>query len=108
MEIESSQPIDYVPRTPGKQFAKGLGRPKDSVNIHSKQPSSIAKRLKAGGIDWTASLGAAIKTNDKQLLTIWLRLMPYLVVTGGHRRMKRAKGKASKAALAALDELERE
>ena len=82
------------------------GRPPNSVNIHSKQPSSIATRLKAAGIDWIPSFGAAIKRNDKALLALWLRLLPYLIVTGGHRRVKRLKGRASKAALAALTDLE--
>ena len=85
------------------------GRVVGSSNIHSKQPSSIATRMKALGIDWVESFAVAIKRNDKQLLSLWLRLLPYLIVTGGHRRVKRLdrmKGKASKAALAALDALE--
>ena len=78
----------------------------NSVNIHSKQPSGISKRLKAAGINWIESFGAAIKANDKQLLTIWLRLLPYLIVTQNHKRVKKFKGHASKAAVKALDELE--
>jgi hypothetical protein len=84
------------------------GRVVGSSNIHSKQQSSIAFRLKMKGFDWIASFGVAIKRNDKQLLSLWLRLLPYLIVTQGHRRVKRLKGKASKAALSALDALERE
>ena len=82
------------------------GRPAGSSNLHSKHPSGIAQRLKATGIDWIASFGAAIKANDKELLSLWLRLLPYLIVTQGHRKVKRSKGRASKAALKALDELE--
>jgi hypothetical protein len=82
------------------------GRPQDSRNLHSKQPSGISKRLKAAGINWIESFGAAIKANDKQLLTIWLRLLPYLIVTQNHKRVKKFKGHASKAAVRALDELE--
>jgi hypothetical protein len=85
-----------------------LGRPKGTLNLHAKHPSSIANRLKAAGIDWIASFGVAIKRNDKQLLTLWLRLLPYLIVTAGHRRVKRLKGRASKAALNALAALEQE
>jgi hypothetical protein len=82
------------------------GRPIGSSNIHSKYPSSIAQRLKAAGVNWIDSFGVAIKANDKELLALWLRLLPYLIVTQGHRKVKRSKGRASKAALAALDELE--
>jgi hypothetical protein len=35
-----------------------------------------------------------------------LRLLPYLVVTQGHRHIKKSKGRASKAAIQALTELE--
>ncbi len=80
----------------------------NTSNLHAKHASSIAKRLKLAGVDWIESFGVAIKRNDKQLLTLWLRLLPYLVVTQGHRRVKKGKGKASKAALNALAELERE
>src|ERR1017187_7727239 len=79
----------------------------NTSNIHSKHPSGIALHLKRVGVDWVESFAVAIKRNDKQLLSLWLRLLPYLIVTGGHRRVKRMKGKASKAALAALDALER-
>ena len=82
------------------------GRPKGASDLHSKHPSSIAKRLKLAGVDWIVSFGQAIKRNDKQLLTIWLRLLPYLIVTAGHRRPKQLRGRASKAAIAALEDLE--
>ena len=82
------------------------GRVVGSSNIHSKQQSGIAFRLKMKGFDWIESFGQAIKRNDKVLLALWLRLLPYLVVTAGHRRVKRLKGKASKAALIALEALE--
>ena len=77
-----------------------------TLNTHSKQPSGIAVRLRKAGIDWIASFGAAIKANDKELLSLWVRMLPYLVVTGSHKSPKRLKGRASKAALAALDDLE--
>ena len=79
----------------------------NTSNLHSKHPSGIALRMKVLGVDWVASFAVAVKRNDKQLLSLWLRLLPYLIVTQGHKRVKRMKGKASKAALAALDELER-
>jgi hypothetical protein len=98
-EIVPTPPIVPPPKHPG-------GRPKNSVNIYSKQPSSIATRLKAAGIDWIPSFGAAIKRNDKALLALWLRILPYLIVTHSHQRVKRIKGRASKAALDALKDLE--
>lgn len=82
------------------------GHPEGTSNLHSKQPSGIARRLKSAGIDWVDSFGAAIKANDKELLSLWLRLLPYLIVTQGHKRVKKFKGHASKAAIHALDELE--
>ena len=88
--------------------ASKVGVRLNTSNIHSKHPSSIAQRLKLAGIDWIVSFGAAIKANDKELLSLWLRLLPYLIVTGGHRKVKRLRGRASKAALAALDALENE
>jgi|SRR5665213_77361 len=93
---------------PQSAIVPKAGRPIGSSNIHSKHPSSIAQRLKHAGIDWIVSFGAAIKANDKELLSLWLRLLPYLIVTGGHRKVKRLRGRASKAALAALDALENE
>lgn len=91
---------------PLSQISKHPGRPAGSSNLHSKHPSSIAFRLKAHGIDWVADLAQAIKVNDITRINMWMRLLPYLVVTQGHRRVKRFKGKASKAAVQALEELE--
>ena len=95
--------MDIVPIQP---ITSKVGVRYNTANIHSKQPSGIARRLKAAGVDWIESFAVAIKRNDKALLTLWLRLLPYLVVTGGHRRPKRFKGRASKAAIAALNDLE--
>ena len=78
----------------------------NTSNLHSKQSSGIAQRLRRAGVDWVVDLANAIKANDKERIAMWMRLLPYLVVTAGHRRVKRFKGKASKAALAALNELE--
>ncbi len=82
------------------------GHPVGTSNLHSKHPSSIATRLKAAGVDWVVDLATALKANDKERIALWMRMLPYLVVTQGHRKIKKRKGKASKAALAALDELE--
>ena len=104
-----SAPVDIVKHIKTATLTnvnKRVGRP-GTTNLHAKYPSSISKRLKLIGIDWIPSFGDAIKRNDKKLLNIWLRLLPYLIVTGGHRSVKRLKGRASKAALQALDALER-
>jgi hypothetical protein len=62
--------------------------------------------LKHAGVDWVADLAQALKANDLARINMWMKLLPYLVVTQGHRRAKRFKGKASKAALVALGALE--
>lgn len=82
------------------------GRPRGARNLHAKHPSSLAKRLKAGGVDWVANLAAAIKANDRERIQVWLKLLPYLVTTTNKLKVKKWKGKASKAALIALDTLE--
>jgi hypothetical protein len=82
------------------------GRPVGSTNLHSKHPSSISVRLKRAGVDWVVDLAQAIQRNNETRINMWLRLLPYLIVTQGHRRVKRWKGKASKAAIMALDALE--
>jgi len=86
--------------------ASKVGVRLNTSNLHSKHPSSIAQRLKAAGVDWIVDLAAALKANDKERIALWMRMLPYLIVTQGHRKIKRTKGRASKAALAALDDLE--
>ena len=101
MDVRPKNVPDAIIAPPNKG-----GRPQNTSNLHSKQPSGIARRLKDAGIDWIPSFGAAIKRNDKALLGLWLRLLPYLIVTQGHKRVKRLKGRASVAALKALTDLE--
>lgn len=84
------------------------GRPKGITNLHAKHPSAIAKRLKLAGVDWVADFAAAIKLNDVTRLNMWVRLLPYLVVTQGHRKPRSRKGRVTRAALEALEELERD
>jgi hypothetical protein len=98
MAIIPIQPIVDMPPKPGARL--------NTSNLHSKHPSGIAIKLKAIGVDWLVPFGAALKSNNKQLLSLWLRLLPYFVVTVGHRRIRRIKGRASKAAMLALKELE--
>lgn len=82
------------------------GRPKGSSNLHSKHPSSIAWRLKRAGIDWIEDLALALKDNNIERINVWMKMLPYLVITQGHRHVKRGKGRVSKAAVEALEELE--
>jgi hypothetical protein len=94
------------------------GRPKGARNLHAKHPSSLAKRLKLHGVDWVQCLAMAIKlANDNTLkpgprdqarddVRMWLRALPYLVTTTNTVKVKKWKGKASKAALVALNALE--
>ncbi len=82
------------------------GRPKGARNLHAKHPSSLARRLKANGVDWVAHLAEAIKNNQRETISLWLKLLPYLITTTNKIKVKRWKGRASKAALIALDALE--
>jgi len=97
--MDTTQPIVVHPMNRG-------GRPLGTTNLHSKHPSGIAVRLRMAGIDWVIDLASAIKSNNETRINMWLKLLPYLVVTQGHRRVKRFKGKASRAAVQALEELE--
>jgi hypothetical protein len=93
--------------TPIHLRSKHTGRPKGTSNLRAKHPSSIAKRLKAAGVDWVVDFAEAIKANRRERIKLWLRLLPYLVTnTSGKLKVKRWKGRASKAALIALDALE--
>lgn len=101
-EMVNMEPINPIVAIPAPRVGARL----NTSNLHSKHPSSIAQRLKTAGVDWIVDLAAAIKANDKDRIALWMRMLPYLVVTQGHRKIKRMKGKASKAALAALEDLE--
>jgi hypothetical protein len=82
------------------------GRPRGSYTPGTKHASSIAKRLKADGVDWVVELAACVKRQDYRAVELWVRLAPYLVTAGNGGRVKRRKGKPGRSALAALDELE--
>jgi hypothetical protein len=82
------------------------GRPRGARNLHAKHPSSIAKAFSKAGLDWKADFAQAIKANRRDRIKLWLRLLPYLVTTTNRVRVRKWKGKASKAALVALEALE--
>jgi hypothetical protein len=94
------------------------GRPKGARNLRAKHPSSLAKRLKLHGVDWVECLALSIKAagnmdykpalraQARDDVRMWLRALPYLVTTTNTVKVRKWKGKASKAALVALDALE--
>jgi len=91
---------------PLMKLNKSTGRPKGARNLHAKHPSSIAKKFRAAGLDWATDFALAIKANNRARIKLWLRLLPYLITTTNKVRVKKWKGRASKAALVALDALE--
>jgi hypothetical protein len=95
------------------------GRPKGARNLHAKHPSSLARRFKAAGLDWASAFAEAIKAaknpdissaarrQAREDVRMWLKLLPYMVTqTNKTVKVRRWKGRASKAALVALDALE--
>lgn len=91
---------------PLHKLRQSTGRPKGARNLNAKHPSSIARAFRRAGLDWQADFALAIKGNNRARIKLWLRLLPYLVTTTNKARVKKWKGKASRAALAALDALE--
>lgn len=105
-------PLEVTPRNgAGVERSKlhdSPGRPKGARNLHAKHPSSISKAFAKAGLDWKIDFALAIKANNRARIKLWLRLLPYLVTTTNSVKVKKWKGKASKAALIALDALEAE
>lgn len=91
---------------PVTKLNQSTGRPKGARNLHAKHPSSIARAFKRAGLDWQVDFALAIKNNKRERIAMWLRLLPYLITTTNKAKVKKWKGKASKAALIALDALE--
>jgi hypothetical protein len=89
------------------KLRQSTGRPKGARNLHAKHPSAISKAFARAGLDWKQDFARAIKGNDRERIQLWLRLLPYLITQTNHStRVKRWKGKASKAAMVALEALE--
>lgn len=82
------------------------GRPKGARNLNAKHPSSISKAFAKAGLDWKVDFALAIKANNRARIKLWLRLLPYLVTTTNRVRVRKWRGKASKAAMIALEALE--
>lgn len=101
-----------------RKLTQSTGRPKGARNLNAKHPSSLAKSFRKAGLDWTTHFAlaikmasnyeasAAIRRQAREDIRMWLRLLPYLVTTTNRMRVKKWKGKASKAAIVALDALE--
>jgi hypothetical protein len=92
-------PLSKLHSSPGRPY----GKPR---NLHAKWPSSISKAFKKQGLDWQADFAQAILHNKRERIKLWLKLLPYLVTTVNRVKVKRWKGKASRAALVALEALE--
>lgn len=104
-DIRDAQ-ADLAAPLPSRPAKKGIGRPKGSSNFRSKQPSAIAQAFKKAGLDWRIDFAEAIKANKRERIKLWLRLLPYLITTGSRVKVRTWKGRASKAALVALEAME--
>jgi adenine-specific DNA methylase len=91
---------------PLSKLNKSTGRPKGARNLNAKHPSSIARAFSKAGLHWQEDFALAIKGNNRARIKLWLRLLPYLVTTTNKTRVKKWRGKASRAAIIALDALE--
>lgn len=124
-QYQDGKLIDSLPMTPAAEAAMqatprngaGIehsklhdspGRPKGARNLHAKHPSSISKAFAKAGLDWKEDFALAIKANNRARIKLWLRLLPYMITTNYRTKVKKWKGRASKAAMIALEAMERE
>lgn len=84
------------------------GRPKGYPGTRSKMPSALAQAFKKAGLDWREDFALAIKANNRVRIKLWLKLLPYMITSSGRAKVKRWKGKPSKAAMIALETMEAE
>lgn len=82
------------------------GRPKGFDGTRAKMPSAMAIRFKQAGLEWQTDFALAIKANNRARIKLWLRLLPYMIATSDKRKVKRWKGRPSKAARIALEAME--
>lgn len=92
------------------------GRPKGFDGTRSKQPSALAQAFMKAGLDWKQDFALAIKaasssvpkerTWGKERIKLWLKLLPYMITTSSRAKVRRWKGRPSKAAMIALETLE--
>ena len=100
--FESTKPVP-----PAEPRNKG-GRPKGYPGTKSKMPSALAQAFKRAGLDWREDFALAIKANKRDRIKLWLKLLPYLITSSGRSKVKRWKGRPSKAAMIALEAMEAE
>lgn len=94
--------------TPAALMRAKNGRPKGFDGTKSRQPSALAIAFKKHGLDWKQDFADAIRANNKERIALWLRLLPYLITTSHRAKVKKWKGRASKAALIALEAMEQD
>ena len=105
LNMPSDEPVNGS-GIPLAKLNRSTGRPKGARNLHAKHPSSVARRFKKAGLDWADDFAKAILADNRERIAFWLKMMPYLITTTNKARVKKWKGKASKAALIALQALE--
>jgi|SRR5882672_8797574 len=103
--VSSLEPVNGM-GIPLPKLHQSTGRPKGARNLNAKHPSSISKAFRKAGLVWQTDFADAIKNNKRERIKLWLRLLPYLITTTNRTRVKKWRGKASKAALIALETLE--
>lgn len=106
------------PVTQGPLPRRTGGRPKGFDGTRCKMPSALAQAFRRAGLDWREDFALAIRQANsstiapserkwaKERIKLWLRLLPYLITTQGRGKVRKWKGKPSKAALIALETLE--
>lgn len=82
------------------------GRPKGYDGTRAKQPSAMSIAFKKAGLDWKEDFALAIKNNKRERIKLWLKLLPYMITTSSKARVRKWKGRPSKAAMIALETLE--
>jgi hypothetical protein len=96
-----------VPLTKLSNKGTGAAMHADRRKLHAKRPSSISRAFKRAGLEWQTDFALAIKANNRMRIKLWLRLLPYLITQTNHStRVKKWRGRASKAAMVALEALE--
>lgn len=83
-----------------------IGRPKGFDGRQSRQMSALALAFKANGLDWKKDFSDAIKANRRERIKMWLRLLPYMITTSYRPKVRKWKGRPSKAAVIALETME--
>lgn len=74
-------------------------------NLHSKPPSAIGRAFKRVGADWKEDFARAVIARDWQVINMYMKLLPFLVVTGGKDKPPKRKA-ASADALQELTKME--